>query len=174
MIRCAASNHFSVNGLPGLRINPTNFLALIAILSAMAVIPGCGGSSASVNIQPAGTQVTVSFADSAPVAVAEQVGTGAWASVALPSSGQLTITVPSGTTNFAFAYVCAPYQGIGLASTSNDEIVIEAAISDGPTYTENCASNITTGTAPQCHRPNRNREIAIPFQRSPRIRQPAR
>jgi hypothetical protein len=148
MIRAAASIDSSVNNLSAIRASPINHLDLIAIVSVLAILSSCGGgSTTSVNTQPPGTDITVTFSGSAPLAVAEQIGTGAWTLVALPSNGRLTINVPSGTTNFAFAYACAIGQGIGLGSSSNDEIIVEAAVSDGTTYTGACISTVTPGVA---------------------------
>jgi hypothetical protein len=66
----------------------------------------CGGGSASSPIPSAGTPITVSFSTaSPPSAVAEQIGSGAWATASLQGCA-LHLILPPGTTRYAIAYVC--------------------------------------------------------------------
>jgi hypothetical protein len=84
--------------------------------------------------------VTVSFAGT-PTALAAQVGSGAFTAATL-TSGALTLNIPSGTTNFAVAYIC-PDGGY------TQQIVLEASTLDGTSYSAlYCASTATlpTGT----------------------------
>lgn len=116
-------------------------LVTIAIIAAFS---GCGGgSSGSGGRTPTGTPITINFAGGAPLAAAAQIGTGAWATAAT-SGGQLTFSIPTGTTTYAVAYVCPTWQGM---SPVNQEFVIEATTTDDTTYTVTCFQNPTTGTA---------------------------
>jgi len=111
------------------------------LLFALA-LTGCGGGS-STSPSPTGNTVIVTFTDGTPVAVAEQVGTGSFAAVSL-QSGKLTLTLPSGTTKYAIAYVCPPVTFFG---TLNAESVIEATLQDGTAYSVSCSAPPTTGHA---------------------------
>jgi hypothetical protein len=53
------------------------------------------------------------------------------------TGNQLTLTLPTGTTKFAVAYVCPPIVLPGL--TTNNEFVVEATMQDGPAFTASCA-----------------------------------
>ena len=85
------------------------------------IVSGCGGGSTGGGGGSTGggggggngggggggstpTTVTVSFAGT-PTALATQIGTGAFTAATL-TSGALTLNIPSGTTNFAVAYIC--------------------------------------------------------------------
>lgn len=85
----------SFNRIPG-------FIAL-----ALAILPaGCGGSNNSSMISQAPQQVTVSFSNGTPAAIATQMGSGAFTSMT-PAS-QITLSLPEGITSYAIAYACAP------------------------------------------------------------------
>ena len=99
---------------------------------ALAVLTGCGGSSGvGVNAGGGGgvdtpTVVTITFFDSTPSLVAAQIGSGSFVSQSV-SSGKLALSLPSGTTNFAVAYVCGTF-----------EEILEATTADGTSFTEPC------------------------------------
>jgi hypothetical protein len=83
--------------------------------------------------------VTVSFAGT-PTALATQVGSGSFTTATL-TSGTLTLNIPSGTTNFAVAYVCS-------TPSSTMQTVLEASTLDGTSYSASyCPSNATVPTA---------------------------
>lgn len=109
-----------------------------------AFLAGCGGGSLTGGGGGGGgnsTTVTVQFGGaSMPAAVAASIGTGAFAAQTL-TGGALTLTLPSGTSNYGLAYLC-PAQ-----STLQDEFVFEASISDGTSLNVDCPSTASqTGT----------------------------
>ncbi len=116
--------------------------SIYAILLFALALAGCGGGS-STSPSPTGNTVIVTFTDGTPVAVAEQIGTGSFAAASL-QSGKLTLTLPSGTTRYAIAYVCPPVTFFG---TLNAESVIEATLQDGTAYSVSCSAPPTTGHA---------------------------
>jgi hypothetical protein len=109
---------------------------LLLPATACLVIVGCGGSGGGSTCTGAAcgtgtpTTVTVTFGGPAlPTAVAERIGTGAFTAQTL-SGNVLTLSVPSGTSNFAVAYLCPP-------NGENYEYIWEASTADGtsPTFT---------------------------------------
>lgn len=78
--------------------------------------------------------VTVTFTGNTPTAAATQIGSGSFAAAAL-SGSSLTLSVPSGTTNFAVAYAC-PAQTIQASPTFQltSDYVVEATTGDGTSY----------------------------------------
>src|SRR5580698_9742594 len=126
-------------------------LALKSLAPAVVclIVSGCGGSSSGTGGGGGGgnggggntpTTVTVSFAGT-PSALATQVGSGAFTGATL-TSGTLTLSIPSGTTNFAVAYICPDGGYI-------QQVVYEASTLDGTSYSAlYCASTATepTGT----------------------------
>lgn len=111
---------------------------------------GCGGSSSSSGGGNSGggggsttpTTVTFTFTGQTPTAVAAKVGTGSFTSVTPASS--VSLSVPSGTTKFAVAYVCP-----AVTVSSNQityQTVVEATISDGTAYTYSCKVADHAGT----------------------------
>jgi hypothetical protein len=79
-------------------------LAICTLACAMASsLTGCGGGSSSP--MATGDMVTVTFSGPAPVALADQIGTGPWSAASLQGK-QLNLTVPAGTSNYAIAW-CA-------------------------------------------------------------------
>jgi len=116
------------------------------------LMAGCGGSSGGgTGTGGTGggnnsTTVTVTFTGATPSAVATKVGSGSFTAATL-TGGNLTLSLPSGTTNFGVAYVCPPF-----AVTSYQETVqsiVEASTLDGTSFSVSCgtASNTSaTGT----------------------------
>lgn len=98
-------------------------LKLVLIVSAvfsLLFLSGCGSTGSSSST----THVTVPFASPLPMAVAEQIGTGPWTAASL-QGGQLNLTIPSGTDNYAIAYICP-------APQNKVENVFEATLEDNP------------------------------------------
>jgi len=113
-----------------------------------ALVAGCGGSGSTTGSGGSGggggggggtTSTTVTFTFSGPnvpVLVAAKIGTGAFSAQTL-SGSTLTLSIPSGTSNYAVAYLCS----------SQFEIVWEASIADGTSPSESCPSvQSQTGT----------------------------
>jgi hypothetical protein len=123
----------------------SSILKLSLCGAAMTIVAGCGGSS---NGGPPGccvanpTTVTYTFPGATPTALATQIGTGAYTQASL-NSGKLTLSIPSGTTDYAVAYSC-PGNGI---IAGNGESVIEASVLDGTSFSRSCDSALTSGTA---------------------------
>jgi hypothetical protein len=124
------------------------FLKFLAPAAVCLIVSGCGGSSAATGGGGGGgggggntpTTVTVSFAGT-PTALATQVGSGSFTAATL-TSGTLTLNIPSGTTNFAVAYLCLDYG-------YTQQTVLEASTLDGTSYSASyCPSTATlpTGT----------------------------
>ncbi len=119
-------------------------------LAATIFFTGCGGSGSyssggsGSNTGPTPTAISVTFAGTGqPLAAATQIGTGAW-TAAKVTNKTLTVSVPYGTTNYAFAYVCPTWQGMGPV---NEEFVIETTVQDGTAYNMTCYVALATGTA---------------------------
>jgi len=121
----------------------------------MACLAGCGGSSGGTGgcVTDCGsgggnpTTVTVTFTGATPTAVATQIGSGSY--TALTPASSVTLTLPSGTTNFAVAYVCTttyPPSGI-TPSLEVGQGVVEASTLDGVNLVEACPSTTTTNPA---------------------------
>jgi hypothetical protein len=98
-----------------------------------ACIAGCGGSSSGHSGGGGGTSTTVSvsFASGAPAVVAAKIGTGAFQAQSL-TAGKLTLSIPSGTTDFAVAYVCSAPSILAV------EHIYEATLTDGTSFTLPC------------------------------------
>jgi hypothetical protein len=115
----------------------SRFLGILIGGILTALVLGCGGSPV---VTSQGTVVTATFAGALlPQAVATKTGDGAF----MPASLQgnvLSLTLPSGTTRYGIAYVCAAF---------NDEFVIEATTQDVMAFTVSCPGprSPTLGTA---------------------------
>lgn len=123
-----------------------SFLKFLVPAAVCLIVSGCGGSSASTGGGGGDggggggtpTTVTVSFAGT-PAALATQIGSGAFTAATL-TSGKLTLSIPSGTTNFAVAYLC-------VISSYTEETILEASTLDGTSYSAVfCPSNTTVPT----------------------------
>lgn len=123
----------------------SSVLIRLSILgSVLTLIAGCGsGSSAGSSGGGTGgggnggsgsTTVTFTFTGANPTAVATQIGSGSFAAANL-SSGKLVISIPSGTTDFAVAFVCPPLSG----TAQPQEMVYEASTLDGASFSEACS-----------------------------------
>ena len=125
-------------------------LCVIALCAAL--VAGCGGGAGTTGGGGGGggggnggggnnsTTVTVTFGGPVvPVLVAAKIGTGAFASQTL-SGDTLTLTIPSGTNNYAVAYLC-PNPLAALAHSSQYEYVWEASTADGTSPSFACEAN---------------------------------
>lgn len=102
------------------------------------------GSSGGTGGDP--TVVTFAMTNGTPMAVAVQIGSGPF-TAATPTSGQITLSLPGGTSNFAVAFVCQAPSGGG--PDEYVEYVYEASTLDGTSFSEFCDSpniNQATGT----------------------------
>ena len=111
----------------------------------MAALAGCGGSGSGSSGGGGGTPTVVTWTStgSAPAALATQIGAGAYTAATL-QSGKLSISVPSGTSNYAVAYACPPLTASSVTQTT--EYVQQASILDGASFSINCATT-SYGTA---------------------------
>jgi len=114
-------------------------------------VVGCGGSSGVVS-DPGGDSTSVTFAitGGTPTAVATKIGSGSFTAATL-TAGKLTLSLPSGTTNFAVAFACPAVSMTTPISQYQEAIedVFQASTLDGTSFTETCPlapSSGTTGT----------------------------
>jgi len=115
------------------------------LLIGALYLSACGGGSLSSSNQqprPTGTAIAVKFTGGAPLAIAEEIGTGNWTTASL-QNGALGLTVPQGTSTYAIAYLCPTWQGMGPVSS---EYVLQATIKDATSYSVTCYVNPTLGT----------------------------
>jgi hypothetical protein len=138
-------------------------------LATLSLCTGCGGGSTSGGGGTGGTgggggtsqptTIQVQFTQSSasnssvvvPTAVATQVGTGSWTAATL-SNGTLTISIPAGTQNYAFAFVCpavkyATYQNnTSYTIPYSQEYIEELTVQDsaGPIDQFYCTSTNTS------------------------------
>jgi hypothetical protein len=135
-----------------------SFVRLCILFSLFMCFAGCGGSSPSGNGGSNGggggsssTAVTVTFQGTTPTAVAAKMGSGEFAAQTI-NSGVVTLSLPSGTTNFAVAFVCPPVtvlSGSTQIGQTSQESVIEESTLDGTSLTEACGAtpqSVPTGT----------------------------
>jgi hypothetical protein len=119
-------------------------ISVVVIVS----LAGCGGSSNSSSTGGGGTggtdggstSVTFTITGGTPIAVATQVGSGSFTAARL-SGGSLTLSLPSGTSNFAVAYACSalPWYMPPVTPTI-DEYVYQASTQDGTSLRGSCAN----------------------------------
>ena len=111
--------------------------ALVAGCSAGGnMSSGGGGSTGGGGGGNSATTVTITFEGSSlPGPVAAQIGTGAFAAETL-SGNTLTLSIPSGTSNYSVAYLCPAL--VSGQSSSQFEYVWEASIVDGTSLTFAC------------------------------------
>ncbi|HLJ27471.1 MAG TPA: hypothetical protein VKY85_12230 [Candidatus Angelobacter sp.] len=133
----------------------TSFLPLVFVSLLTVSIAGCGGGGAGNSGNPGspsgptGTTVTVTLSPftELPSAAGVQTGTGPFKAVAAGTlqSGQVSFTLPNGSSNYAFAYVC---QAGGTSAQDLNEFVIEATTQDATSLMVNCVGTVTFGSAP--------------------------
>jgi hypothetical protein len=135
-----------------------SFVRLFLLFPLFVCIAGCGGSSPSGTGGSNGgggggnsTAVTVTFRGATPTAVATKIDSGAFAAQSI-GFGPLTLSLPSGTTNFAVAFVCPPVPvmsgGAQIGQTSQESVIEESTL-DGTSLTEGCGvfpQSFQTGT----------------------------
>ena len=103
----------------------------IPALISFSLITGCGGgrsdngSAGSGGQDSSPTSVTLTFYDGVPAVAAAKIGSGTYA-IQSVNSNKLTLSIPSGTTNFSVAYVCGLYEDVFEASTVGWELVYGA------------------------------------------------
>ncbi|MHB1958457.1 MAG: hypothetical protein ACYCO5_05440 [Acidobacteriaceae bacterium] len=125
-------------------------LLLMGVSAALVV--GCGGGGKTTGGGGGGgggsnpTVVTLTFA-ATPTLLAAQIGSGAFTAQTL-SGNTLTLSIPSGTSNYAVAYLC-PTQTVGQGQYAEEE-VWEASTADGNSLNLTCTyvsgSSGTQGT----------------------------
>jgi hypothetical protein len=125
-----------------------------SMVSLLALVGGCGGGSGGGSTGGGGgggnppTTVTFSFrGPTPPAAVAAQIGSGAFA-VQTVSSGTVTLSIPTGTKNFAVAYVCPSFDPGGGNVIRNDEYVFEASTDDGTAFSPAPCRHFSTPAQP--------------------------
>jgi len=133
-------------GEKGLPMN-CGVIRLSVLGVALTSIAGCGGSSGGGSGTGGtgggnnnSTTVTYTINGGTPTAVATQIGSGSFTAATL-NGGKLTLSLPSGTTNFAVAYVCPPLPSTEILET--DEDVFEASSLDGVSFSGGCPSPVT-------------------------------
>lgn len=121
---------------------------LAAVSAALLLVAGCGGGNTGTTGGggPTSTTVTFTFQGGTPTAVAASIGSGAYTAETL-NGNSLTLTLPSGTTKFAVAYVCPAWtQPSGTGTTQvEQETVFEATTTDGTSFHQACASISSPG-----------------------------
>lgn len=134
-----------------------SFARSFCVVSLLAAcIAGCGGGSSGGGSSSGGggsdaTTVTFAFRGTTPTAVAAKVGSAGFTSQSL-NAGALTLSIPSGTSNFAVAFMCPPVavmlNGVQVGQIAR-ESVFEASTVDGTSFTEACGATLPsppTGT----------------------------
>src|SRR5579863_3057526 len=127
-------------------------LIRVSILGgALMLIAGCGwssgGGSGSGGSGGGGNPTTVTFTvtGGTPTAVATSTGTGSFTAATL-TAGKLTLDLPSGTTNFAMAFVCPPVSLTASQFLETFENVFEASTLDGTSFSQSCPTTPTAGS----------------------------
>ena len=128
-----------------------NYREFVVLALATGLVAGCGGGSSGGGTGGGGgnggggnqnpTTVTVNFVGVPPTVVAAKIGSGAFTPQTL-NAGAMSLSIPSGTSNFGIAFVCPVAPG----SQWGNETVIEGSTADATILTENCSSTPSTGT----------------------------
>ena len=127
------------------------FLRVSALAFAFSLLAGCGGSSGGNGGGGGGggnpIEVTFTFAGGTPSAVATQIGSGAYTQATV-ESGQLTLSIPGGETNYSVAYMCPGTVAVTSGVASGERVIL-ASIQDGTPVRMICAgsSSIQLGMA---------------------------
>jgi len=115
------------------------------------LIAGCGGSagggsgSGGSGGGNSSTTVTFTITGGTPTAVASKVESGSFAAATL-TAGNLTLSLPSGTTSFAVAYVCPPVSvNASPPYQQTPQNVVEASTLDGTSFSVSCSAASSTG-----------------------------
>jgi hypothetical protein len=120
----------------------TIFLSPVLLFATL--VCGCGGSIGAGNTGGgAPTVVTFTITGVTPTAVATKIGSGSFTPATL-SSGTLTLTIPTGETNFAVAYSCTALlepSGSG-PSEEMEQDVFEATTLDGNSFSGACLGGL--------------------------------
>ncbi len=120
-----------------------------ALVACVALVAGCGGGSSGNGAGDGSTTtVTLNFAGGTPTVVAAKIGSGSFAAQTL-SSGTISLSIPSGTTNFEVAYLCSPitYLSAGTQNQLTEQFVFEATTADGTSFMPTCPYTGFTGQA---------------------------
>ena len=130
----------------------SGLIRLSALGGTLLLIAGCGGSAGggSGNGGSGGngggggsSSTTVTFTiTGGPTAVATKIGSGSFTAATL-SNGSLTLSLPSGTTNFAVAYVCPPVTVTSYQETVQS--VVEGSTLDGTSFSVSCSTGASAG-----------------------------
>lgn len=113
-----------------------------------ALMAGCGGGSTSSCLgggcDTTGNPATVTATfPGAPTVVAARIGNGAFAEQTL-SGNTLTLSIPSGTTNYSMAYLC-PQFALTPTEQLAVQVVAEASTKDGTSPVFQCSGNPPLG-----------------------------
>ncbi len=111
--------------------------------------PGSGGSgSGGSGGGSSSTTVTFAITGSTPVAVATKVGSGSFTAATL-TAGKVTLSLPSGTSNFAVAFVCpaVSFSTVAPQDLVTYENVYEASTQDGTSFSEPCPISVVSPTS---------------------------
>lgn len=129
--------------MPGVRSR------LLLIGGCFVLLSGCGGGGSTTGSGGGGgginpTVVTLSF-QATPALVATKIGSGTFAAQAISgNTNTLSLSIPSGTSTYAVAYLC-PVQTIGQTVYTEEE-VWEASVADGNSISLICS--YVSGTGP--------------------------
>lgn len=113
------------------------FLRFFALASVCVfVMAGCGAGSGGNGGGGGGNPTTIAFnfRQPMPTAVAAKIGSGTFAAQTL-NSGKLSLSIPSGTSDFAVAYVCPVFNPGPGSPTSTYQYVVETSTADGTSFT---------------------------------------
>jgi hypothetical protein len=105
----------------------------------LAGLAGCGGSASCGSCGGGGSPTIVTYTftgNNMPVAVATQIGSGAYTQATL-ASGTLTISIPKGETNYSAAFLCTAE----VNPFVNIESINQASTLDGTAFSEACPPN---------------------------------
>jgi hypothetical protein len=112
---------------------------LVVLALGVALITGCGGGGSGDSNSSGGgggaggtpTQVFLSFVNGTPTTLALKIGSGTFVAQSL-TSGKFSFSLPSGSTDFAVAYVCTA----SMFPTYED--IFELSTADGTSFTLPC------------------------------------
>ena len=120
----------------------SSILRLSFCFVLLAGLAGCGGTSISGSSGSGGSPTIVTYTFSGnnmPVAVATQIGAGAYTQATL-TSGTLTLSIPNGETNYSVAWLCTAF-----INQVHSENINQASILDGTAFSEACPPSPSLG-----------------------------